>query len=66
MLMPPHWSPPLLPWIVPVEDSGRVNPKLKHTLQEAPATARLLEAILFELHFVHLVYCVSAYRNLET
>ena len=31
MLMPPP-CPPLLSWIVPVEDSGGVNPKLKPTL----------------------------------
>ena len=32
---------------------------------QAPATARLLEAVLFELHFDHLVYCAS-YKNVET
>ena len=33
---------------------------------QAPVTARLLEAALFELHFGHLVYCLLAYKNVET
>ena len=30
---------------------------------QAPATARLVEAVRFELRFVHLVYCVLANKK---
>ena len=33
---------------------------------QAPATARLVEAVRFELRFVYLVWCVLAYKNVGT
>ena len=33
---------------------------------QAPATARLLDAVLFEVYFEHFVYCVLAYKNVES